>query len=1304
MPAVTVFDAAMALSPVPQLSSEQEQRRRLKGTMKASESEEAVKQEEEDGEAMQGLKRVGLGSLARPGALDVKMEVDGEDAKKPPRPALKRELSDDPAAAFPTPNSTPFGSSSSSFAFPASPTGAFSGIQLPPLPDFPPLTPPVASTSAAQPSHSPSRQHDRVAIPLDRLVPIGTLLLPGHVIDEHVSHTVAEDDWFVYSKDTLKPVPPPGVEQDELERAENDPLPSPSPSAPSTPRSPAKKSKKRPAPLYRRSSPSKRAKLASSASSSAQKSQSLLPALDSLTGAVALRATVRVDHSAEEPTAVVRVYLVPQDLDELDDPKYARGKLKRPGASTVFQVLEAVRIRREEWEGSAQGEDVQRFMDEKDTRSLLEVYRDIESPRRDDVWIDELDAPTEVKDRLRWALVEGAECIQTEMFPYQKATLAKMLARELAPQAIPSPSYIARNSLGNEAQTVYVSLDGSVRLEPEKVVEPRGGILAEDMGVGKTLITLSLVLSTLNELPKLDETSTYLDHSLPSPSPNLLTAVSLEFPFPNEIAEAKRLRPRVPEPLAGYIMAEKEEEEYLAAIAKQDEEDRRIKTFPLPSLRSLMIHHIKTTPTAIRYSLDDVVLRETGVLDVLQKSPPFYRVFPSPAQLDSREGRKGRFQPAEVVVAATTLIVVPTDLVRQWNDEIAKHVEPGTLRVLTLRTAKDKFKSAAEFATYDLVLCSVARFADAAEANDTSLRGVHWKRLVVDEGHTLSSANRMRKLAEELRCESRWAVSGTPSTNLRGAQEGAEGALFGSTTKAGGDRVDLDRLGHLFSRFVKHAALPRFDMLRKVVQSHVFGGGERAYRLKGILDRSVIRHHHSHVQESFTLPPLTKRVVHVEMEEAERRVYNALIALFSSNSITSQKVDVDYLFHPSKAKHLSTICDNLGVSTTFFGSSEFTWQLIEARDYAQRRLNGESALKWTEDERQGLRKALAVLQEAIDDRELQLTSGAPGLGVEVEDFPSDLMSPFLGLSASRSALGRVLLSQSQLVRLKVNLKELRRADVKEWQDDEELIEEMITFEDRRKRFDAAAAKATTAALQAELEAEEPIFKKRNKKEQLATPIEPLPEDSVLKQIRLVRTTSSKVNHIIGELRKYPDDKFIVFCSSNVDLVFSNLSETLDLLGIRHLIFAGHSTRSQDRGLTAHKFNSTTAEECQVILVDAKLGGRGFTLTAANRVILTEPIWKADLEVQAIKRAHRLGQKKPVDVQILVVEHSYEDALLKRRGQVAPEDFAKRVKLPQQDGKLRELLQAAKYLEPAAAAREGRAVSGRMEPGVALIRD
>jgi hypothetical protein len=346
-----------------------------------------------------------------------------------------------------------------------------------------------------------------------------------------------------------------------------------------------------------------------------------------------------------------------------------------------------------------------------------------------------------------------------------QASVAKMLRRELAPSKTISPFFLPKSSFLDPSSNLYISLDGDVSLSPPRLAEPKSGILAEDMGVGKSLMVLALIMSTRSELPSLDGTSTWLDNSVPSPSPVLLTRQSVNFPFDAERSEQLRLRPRVPDLLHGAleIMSVYELEEHEAKLERQRKADLEDESHrpPLPSLRSLMINLIKTTPLSSRYSLDDPVLnggslpddpvlQGGSLLDTLQTSPPYYRLYPSHEQLNSREGRRGNLKPLEIVVAASTLLVVPTDLVRQWKEEIEKHLEPGSLRVLSLRNSKDKFRTPQEMATFDVVLMSVARFTDAAEADDRSLRGVHWKRIVVDEGHVLSSANLTRKLAEEV--------------------------------------------------------------------------------------------------------------------------------------------------------------------------------------------------------------------------------------------------------------------------------------------------------------------------------------------------------------------------------------------------------------------------------------------------------------------------------------------------------------------------------------------------------------------------
>lgn len=811
-----------------------------------------------------------------------------------------------------------------------------------------------------------------------------------------------------------------------------------------------------------------------------------------------------------------------------------------------------------------------------------------------------------------------------------------MLARELAPAERIMPNYLRRACFLDSSDQVFVSLEGHVALSPPRVKEAKSGILAEDMGVGKTIISLALIMATRSELPALDGVSTWLDGSFPSAPPILLTRQSIDFPFEAERQERLRLRNRVPELLHGAleVMSVVELEEYESKLERQRQADLEALAHhpPLPSLRTLMINHVKTTPHQLRYHVEDPLLSGGDLYETLQSSPPFYRLYPSPSSLNSREGRRGDLKPVDIVVAATTLIVVPTDLVRQWSQEIEKHLEPGSLRVLCLRTSKDKFRSPQEMATFDVVLMSAARFTDAAETGDRSLRGIHWKRLLVDEGHVLSSGNLTRKLAEEvrtpssyslladpcsrrrshrqLRCESKFAVSGTPTTNLRGAS--VDGKLAAASNIVGGTREDLDRLGQLFSRFLHHPAFPRPQSLRQLV-------GEHPSRLANVFNDSIIRNPTDVVKSKLGLPELSVRVVHVEMEEAERKMYNVLTAFFASNAIQSQREDQDYFFHKANSAPLNELCSNLASASTFFSSDSVGAQVRNSQEWAQQRLDSDKAAKWSEDDKRGQTKAIAVLKEASDDKEWNVVVNEFSVAVEVDGLDEDIVKAFGGLRATSNPLKRSLVSLKQLVRLRQDLRELLHLDVKGWNDDEELVEELITFEARRKRYDVEVASRKSKDDDEII----PVFKKRSKKD--TTPLAPLPIDSMFANVQLVRTSSAKINYLLDQFRSFPDEKFIVFSSSRPDLLFANLSEALDLFAIPHIIFASsHARMGQDRGLKAQRFNSTTAKEVQVILVDAEKGGRGVGLTAASRVIFLEPVWRPDLELQATKRAHRLG--------------------------------------------------------------------------------
>merc|ERR1712227_574499 len=53
----------------------------------------------------------------------------------------------------------------------------------------------------------------------------------------------------------------------------------------------------------------------------------------------------------------------------------------------------------------------------------------------------------------------------------------------------------------------------------------------------------------------------------------------------------------------------------------------------------------------------------------------------------------------------------------------------------------------------------------------------------------------------------------------------------------------------------------------------------------------------------------------------------------------------------------------------------------------------------------------------------------------------------------------------------------------------------------------------------------------------------------------------------------------------------------------------------------------TDPELKIILISLKAGGEGLNLQIANHVFLLDPWWNPACELQAIQRAHRIGQTR-----------------------------------------------------------------------------
>ncbi|HET9658414.1 MAG TPA: DEAD/DEAH box helicase [Kineosporiaceae bacterium] len=98
-------------------------------------------------------------------------------------------------------------------------------------------------------------------------------------------------------------------------------------------------------------------------------------------------------------------------------------------------------------------------------------------------------------------------------------------------------------------------------------------------------------------------------------------------------------------------------------------------------------------------------------------------------------------------------------------------------------------------------------------------------------------------------------------------------------------------------------------------------------------------------------------------------------------------------------------------------------------------------------------------------------------------------------------------------------------------------------------------------------------------------------------------------------------------------------DRLDAAGTPYSYLDG---RTRNRQQAIESFRSGKAP---VFLVSLKAGGTGLTLTEADYVFLLDPWWNPAAEAQAVDRAHRIGQDKPVNVYRLVSADTIEEKVL-----------------------------------------------------------
>merc|ERR1712127_370204 len=73
------------------------------------------------------------------------------------------------------------------------------------------------------------------------------------------------------------------------------------------------------------------------------------------------------------------------------------------------------------------------------------------------------------------------------------------------------------------------------------------------------------------------------------------------------------------------------------------------------------------------------------------------------------------------------------------------------------------------------------------------------------------------------------------------------------------------------------------------------------------------------------------------------------------------------------------------------------------------------------------------------------------------------------------------------------------------------------------------------------------------------------------------------------------------------------------------------------------FNTDPA--LKVILISLKAGGEGLNLQVANHVFMGDPWWNPACEMQAIQRAHRIGQTREVRAIRFITQGTVEEKII-----------------------------------------------------------
>ena len=996
--------------------------------------------------------------------------------------------------------------------------------------------------------------------------------------------------------------------------------------------------------------------------------------------------------TADQRYLVFRIYILPFDVGL----RFIDRQSKRLYVALEGLVAE-VDVSQDTWQANYVSGNTCKFdiFATKDEGSLFWMFNKLPSPSPTVDKIEEKYAREALEDLLDpSSMLPG---LKTQLYPYQGRSIGLMLQRESISTLELDPRLERRTAPDGSA--FYYSARDQMFLRHARYYEAcKGGILAETMGLGKTVMCLALILATKDHPPKIPP-----PYDMP---PIRRTTASLA-----DMAISAINRKSIPWRVEFHRIRHASGDEMISCRAR-----------------------LEGTPASYEIPVEPMRWNRKTVL------PP----------------------PKTMMLASTTLIVVPRNLCKQWQTEIHKHVEDKALSILVMEDSKKALPSPSELRMYDIILFTRGRFelevkdgtdeqgrrlgASTRECRcfyigatrirdcrcikrdelyDSPLKTLHFKRLIIDEGHFFSNSNNTAvSVANKLvTADNRWVVSGTPAKDLLGVEvdmTAAENLWHTPDTRYSRDAALEQRryfskkddtsgaiksLGSLASNFLRIKPWFASDSSeqRAEWEEYIFRHEDARKRtfssfstcLRRTLQGMVVKTQPEDVEKDIDLPPLSHEVVRLEPSFYDKLTANLFTLVLTANAVTSERTDVDYLFHKASLKARSQLISNLRQSAFFwtgFSEADVLASLKSSNAYLKK--EGTSC---STTDRELLTRTLAFADTVLESSGWKALSRSHEVGLYVNDWPSDSAAHW-AFDESRAPL---LTGVSQLLDAQKFINERAEEDdpsegfagagiralaparygtQKKDERDQETEEKSILTksgiptssidgEPVLKRRGSSSFKGSKVSPKKSPHAQQsvkprssqterkpksktrasavgqsvsssdgnhivPSTETRSDQEDLSG----LPEDSLFLNARIAGTTSAKLSYLISQILKfYQSEKILVFYDG--DNVAYYLAQTLELLHIKHEIYA--------KSLAAHlkseyvvRFNQD--EQDRVLLMDVKAAAFGLNLPSASRIYFVNPVCRPNIEAQAIKRAHRIGQTRKVFVETLVLKGTIEE--------------------------------------------------------------